>query len=122
MTKKDAIRYLILRSIGNFLVLFAIFGVLATFGPALYYEITFKILQIRNVRYKVVAPNNLRTETFGQILKDSKLNLHRSLSLSEVLTASKEQILIPIDTEFDILIPKIGANAKVFPNVDPSNE
>ncbi|EKD57710.1 MAG: sortase family protein, partial [uncultured bacterium] len=25
-------------------------------------------------------------------------------------------------TEFNILIPKIGANAKVFPNIDPSDE
>jgi sortase A len=32
------------------------------------------------------------------------------------------EILIPKDTLFDVLIPKIGANAKVFPNVDPSNE
>ncbi|MBI3282683.1 hypothetical protein HYZ70_01240 [Candidatus Curtissbacteria bacterium] len=36
MTRSEIIRFLILRSIGNFLVLFAIFGVIATFGLALY--------------------------------------------------------------------------------------
>lgn len=29
---------------------------------------------------------------------------------------------MPKDTEFDILIPKIGANEKVFPNIDASNQ
>jgi sortase A len=32
------------------------------------------------------------------------------------------QELIPSDTNFSILIPRIGATAKIFPNVDPSNE
>jgi sortase A len=30
-------------------------------------------------------------------------------------------MLIPNDTSFDILIPKLGANAKVFPNIDASD-
>ena len=34
MKPSELIRFLILRTIGNFLVLFAIFGILATFGPA----------------------------------------------------------------------------------------
>ena len=106
MTKKDAIRFVILRSIGNFLVLFAIFGVLATFGPALYYEAQYRIIQIRRVHFAVVA-----------VPQKSKA----SVSFADILSGPKEQILTPIDPLFDILIPKIGANAKIFPNVDPSN-
>ncbi|MBF8249804.1 MAG: hypothetical protein HW400_405, partial [Candidatus Levybacteria bacterium] len=53
MTTKEKIRFLIIRSIGNFLVLFAIFGVLATFGPALYYEAQYRIIQIRGVHFLV---------------------------------------------------------------------
>jgi sortase A len=38
------------------------------------------------------------------------------------MAGDKEQILIPKDTEFSILIAKIGASSKIFPNVDPANE
>jgi hypothetical protein len=56
MKHSDAIRFLILRTIGNFLVLFAIFGILATFGPALYYEVAYHMVQARGVHY-VVSQN-----------------------------------------------------------------
>ena len=116
MTKSDAIRFVILRSIGNFLVLFAIFGVLATFGPALYYEAQYRIIQVRGVRFSVakeipIVPTN---ETSEPVPKPT-------ISFADILSGPKEQILIPIDPLFSILIPKIGANARVFPNVDPSN-
>lgn len=107
MTKSEIIRFLILRSIGNFLVLFALFGVGATFGPALYYEAHFRIAQARGIRYVVASPassnipNTSNTPNFPN---------------------SNERVLLPKDTDFSIVIPKIGASAKIFPNVDPSNE
>ena len=119
MTRGEIARYLILRTIGNFLVLFAIFGVLATFGPAFYYEISFKIIQARGIRYTVAAAPSV---SFSDILKEQKQYItSQSASFSNVLSGPKEQILIPIDTQFDILIPKLGANSKVFPNVDASD-
>ncbi|MCL5435306.1 MAG: sortase [Patescibacteria group bacterium] len=123
MNKSEIIRYLILRSIGNFLVLFAIFGVLATFGPAAYYEISFKIVQARGVHYRVYEPKDT-TSPLGEILKQQKIGSVKVYSggFADVLAGPKEQILIPNDTSFDILIPKLGANAKVFPNVDASDE
>jgi sortase A len=42
-------------------------------------------------------------------------------NFAEVLAGPKIQELIPSDTDFSILIPKIGASAKIFPNVDPSD-
>lgn len=113
MSRSEVIRYLILRSIGNFLLLFAIVGVLATFGPALYYEAVFRVMQVRGVSYKV--------ETFAQVAKEQRSKPTMSLGFSDILSGSAEKILTPVDTEFDILIPKIGANARVFPNVDPSD-
>ncbi len=118
MTRGEIIRFLVLRSIGNFLVLFAIFGVFSTFGPALYYEVSFRIIQARGVRYVVAN----QTTPLGEILRKQHLVTSGIDSgFANVLNGPKEQILIPKDTNFDILIPKIGANAKVFPNVDPSN-
>lgn len=119
MSKHD-LRFLLFRTIGNFLLLFAIFGVIATFGPALYYEVSYKIIQVRGVSF-IVADDSTG---FGQLINQQKgqNNTSSSVSFSDLLTGSKEQILTPIDTEFSIVIPKIGASAKIFPNVDPSNE
>lgn len=122
MSKLETIRFLILRSIGNFLLLFAIFGAVATFGPALYYEIKFRVDEIRGIRYVVYAPQNQATG-FGKILEEQKNSFstpRNTTSFADILANSKEQILIPKDTEFGILILKFGANAKVFPNIDPA--
>lgn len=118
MNRSDIVRFIVLRTVGNFLVLFALFGVGATFGPSLYFEIIFRLNQFNGVKYKVA---------------DSSLSL-RPISTTPVpfqpvnsgfaalIGNSKEEILIPKDTFFDVLIPKIAANAKVFPNVDPSDQ
>ncbi len=107
------------------MVLFAIFGVVATFGPALYYEISFKIVQARGVHYQVYEPNPpAGGSPLGEILKQQKIGPAKVYNggFADVLAGPKEQILIPNDTSFDILIPKLGANAKVFANVDASDE
>lgn len=119
MKKSEVVKFLILRTIGNFLLLFAIFGVLATFGPTLYYELQFRLIQLRGVQYKVVEE---KPSLFGEILTKQNKDKLASAGFSAVLTGPKEQILIPKDTLFSILIPKVGANAKVFQNIDPTNE
>lgn len=121
MSRSEIIRFLILRSIGNFLVLFAIFGVLATFGPALYFEVQYRIAQVRGVKYQVVDASQ---QTLLGTTMDKRGISHGTVQpgFASVLTGPKEQMLIPRDTDFDILIAKIAANAKIFANVDPSNE
>lgn len=115
MEVKDAIKFIIIRSVGNFLLLFAIFGVVATFGPALYYEVQFQIIKARGVTFRV-AENSLSSNSI-------KLeNARQKPSFSDLLTGSKEQLIMPPDTEFSIVIPKLGASARVIANVDPSNE
>jgi len=99
LTKKEIITFLILRSIGNFLVLFGIFGVSATFGPALYEEAKFRIDQLQGVEY--VVPSQL-----GGL----------------VALSANQRVLNAKDPFFSILIPKIGASAKVIPNVDSTSE
>ncbi len=113
----EAVRFLILRTIGNFLVLFAVFGIIATFGPALYYEVSFRIVQARGVHYVVSQTSQLPTME----AQNRKVSAG-TVSFADVLAGPKEQILIPSDPNFSILIPKIGASAKVFPNVDPGNQ
>ncbi|MBI4089222.1 MAG: class E sortase, partial [Candidatus Levybacteria bacterium] len=85
-----------------------------TFGPAIYYEVNFRLEKLTGVKYKVVE------ETLG-LGNVSKKTTAKTFNFTDVLNNQKERILIPIDTSFGILIPKIGANARVFPNVDPSS-
>ena len=115
MKRNETIKFIILRSIGNFLLLFAIFGVIATFGPALYYEVQFQVIKARGVNFKVANESS----ALGELTKKQK---GQSVSFGDLLTGSKEQTIVPPDTEFSIVIPKLGASARVFANVDPSDE
>ena len=36
--------------------------------------------------------------------------------------SSSQRVLVPVNTSFSIVIPKIGADAKVLANVNPANE
>jgi len=116
MRKSEAVRFLILRTVGNFLVLFAIFGILATFGPALYYEVAYRVVLVRGVHYAIASDPKPQVQNNNNQLSGG------TASFADVLAGPKEQILVPKDTDFSILIPKIGASAKIFPNVDPSSQ
>lgn len=107
-------KFFILRSVGNFLLLFAIFGVIATFGPAFYFETQYRIVQARGITYKIVEAKDIEEVVAVEEQKQP--------SFGDLLTGSKEQEIVPPDQEFSIVIPKIGASSKVVPNVDPSNE
>jgi LPXTG-site transpeptidase (sortase) family protein len=113
MKREEIIKFLIIRSLGNFLLLLAIYGVGATFGPILYFEAQYHIAQARGVHYAVadisesgksVTPTPASGKGFGD------------------LGESQTHVLTPVDPNFDVIIPKIGANSKVFPNVDASNQ
>lgn len=112
MTRSEIIKFLLIRTIGNFLVLFAIFGVVATFGPTLYYEAMFRVAQARGVEYQIAESSS----------EKSSNPIPPSDGFANLVGTSSEEIMIPKDTQFSILIPKLGASAKVFPNVDPTNE
>ncbi|MEK7159881.1 MAG: sortase, partial [Patescibacteria group bacterium] len=121
--KSELLRFLILRTIGNFLVLFAVFGILATFGPALYYEVSFRILQTRGVKFVIAATNLSPTPASSSNAADAAPAVSVGVdNFANVLTGSKTQILIPKDTKFSIIIPKIGASAKVYPNINPASQ
>lgn len=107
-------KFFILRSIGNFLLLFAIFGVFATFGPALYFETQFRIIQARGITYKIAE-----AESLPELIKNRG---NDQPSFGDLLVGEKEQEIAPPDADFSIVIPKIGASSKVYPNIDPSDE
>lgn len=113
--KRTVLKLLALRTIGNFLVLFTIFGFFATFGPAGYYEINYRIEKARGVSY-VLA------ETPKSSYKNVEEDPQATSSFKIIKGSDKEKVLIPPSANFSIVIPKIGASQAVKANVDPSNE
>lgn len=97
------IRFLLLRSIGNFLILFALYGVGMTLGPALYYEARFQVDRFTGVQYVVST-------------------IPPASQLGKLENTQNQKILTPPDTLFSIVIPKIGASSRILPNVDSGDE
>lgn len=124
MKRSDAIKFVLIRSLGNFLLLFSLYGVLATFGPALYFEAQFQLIKVRGVNFQVATAEEVpKQQGFEDITTLDKIKKEDTggPGFAEILAGDKEQILIPSDTSFSITIPKIGASAKVYPNIDPEN-
>lgn len=118
MKRSDIVRFLILRTLGNFFFLFAIFGVTATFGPALFFEVQFRVAQARGVRYSIAeTPHAIGVPAPSPTEEPTAVS-----QFAQTLTGEKEQILTPKDTDFGIVIPKIGANEKVFANINAGSE
>lgn len=127
MNLNDSIRFVIVRALGNFLVLLSLYGVGAAFGPLVYYELQFNFIKFKGVHFKVNSTASIKENKYkgvNDITKAAEISgvdnrIDHRLSFLDVLAGSKEQELIPIDTQFSILIPKIAANERIFPNIDP---
>lgn len=125
MTTREKVNFIIMRTLGNFLLFFSLYGVAATFGPALYFEGQYRIAQARGIEYTVSDPiaKVEEVEPTGQpAITPAPTIIPDSPGFGAVLAGEQEQILVPPDTQFSIVIPKIGATSKVHPNVDPLDE
>lgn len=108
---REQIRFLTIRTIGNFLVLGSLFGMFLTFGPAVKNEIIYRYERWKGIKY-VVATTEVPTIT------PSPEPSQRGF-FGEILNKTPEvRALTPVDADFGIIIPKIAANAKVIPEVD----
>ena len=121
MTRHEAIKFVVIRTIGNFLLLFSLYGVIATFGPAFTHEARFRVAQARGINFRVQEPV-VHDISSGVDTQPTVTPAPQSPGFGEILAGSTEQILVPPDTDFSIVIPKIGATAKVYANIDPTNE
>lgn len=128
MHRDEKIRFLIFRTLGNFFILLTIFGFLATFGPAIYFETIYRVSIFRGVQYSVIEDQD--SPSFGKLLAERRNQEYQSQPVTDsstglfnaVLNGEREQVLVPKDPHFSLVIPKIGASQKVFENVDPSND
>ena len=120
--RNKIIWFLVVRTIANFLILFSIFGVVATFGPVVFYEARFQVTQIFHIHYKVGQEVTQGPSELGKIIQKEQLSKTQPSIFNAVLSGQREEILYPQDPAFSVVIPKIGANERVIPNVDPDNE
>ena len=112
---KEYFKILILRTIGNFLLFSSIFMIIKTFYQPVREEFRFFVDRMTNTKYLL---SDVYNDKFGskqspEIQKTTFVDLFKK---------NKVQTLIPEDPKFSIIIPKIGANAKIIPNVDASNK
>jgi LPXTG-site transpeptidase (sortase) family protein len=98
-------RTFLIRFFGYFFILSGSLAMLFQFGPVALAELSYRADQVLNIQHTLVGDNSSQAHTFGQI------------------TAHTEGDNIqPVSTDFGVVIEKIDANAKVVPNVDPTNE
>lgn len=116
------IKFLIIRTLGNFLILFTIFAIGTTFGPPLYYEARYHATRFFEVNYRASKNATVQPSEFTKILENSKKIKTQPDLFNEVLAGSRDEILYPEDPSFSVIIPKIGANKRIVPNVDTRNE
>ncbi len=112
---KDYVRILILRTIGNFLILSSLFMIGKTFYQPVREEIRYLVNKAIDKQYVVVDSMTVDAQQ-TPANKPQKGALAKALNLKEV------EVLVPEDPNFSIIVPGIGANARVIPNVNAGNE
>ncbi|EKE14156.1 MAG: sortase family protein [uncultured bacterium] len=108
-------RILILRTIGNFLLFSSLFMIVKTFWQPVKEELIY-FVNVK-IQKKYVISDDLKNQ--GLSLQGQSLN--KGL-LAKAFNIKQVEILTPVDPNFSIVIPKIGANAKVQANIDASDE
>lgn len=111
---KEYLKVLVLRTIGNFLIFSSLFMFVKTFYLPVGEEIRFFIERITNKKY-LISDVNIDGNGLKESPKDEKT------TLVDLFKQNKTEIIVPEDPSFSVVIPKIGANAKVLPNVNAGN-
>lgn len=114
--RNDYVRVLILRTLGNFLVFSSLFMVGKTFYQPVRQEIRYIIEQKTQKKYVVATTKEEATFTLQKTPSGQKGGL------ATLLRGKPIEALIPEDPNYSIVIPKIGANARIIPNVDAGDE
>ncbi len=113
--RDEYLSLLTLRTIGNFMILTSLFFIARTLYEPVRQEVQFFVNQWTNKTF-VVATKEEELSFSLQKTGDQKGLLTRNVDGKMV------QVLVPEDSNFSVVIPKIGANARIVSNVDTSNE
>ncbi len=119
LTTPDYLRVLILRTVGNFLVISSLVMIVKTFYLPVREEVRFFVERITQKHY-IVSSEDLTgadVNNINKILQEQPKGL-----LARAFNIQPVELLIPADPQFSIVVPKIGANAKILPNIDAGDE
>ncbi len=116
--KKDYFVTVWVRTLGNFLIFGSVIALVITFWPILTAEIKYRFDDVSGVKFGVddqtqvyISDSEAQTADqevgFGDLIDDESGTVFSSI--------------IPKSTKFGVVVEKIGANAMILPNVDPSN-
>jgi len=117
MTSSEYFRILILRTIGNSLLFASLFMIVKTFWQPVREELIY-FVNVKIQKKYIVADDKQRLS----LDKDSLYKNQQGGLLAKAFNIKPIEILIPEDPNFSIVIPKIGANAKILPNINASDE
>lgn len=110
--KSEYNKTLLLRTIGNVLILTSLAMMIKTFYAPVTQELQYGLNSIFKKSYVVSST----------IVKPQAKPEDRRGLLAKALTGNEREVLIPQDTDFSIVIPKIGANSNIISNVNSANE
>ena len=114
----EYIRVLLIRTLGNFMILSSLFMIAKTFYQPIKEEARYFVNKQIDKEYVVASEQN--PDEPGVIQKDYSGNAQGGLA--KMFNLKKVEVLVPTNTDFSIVVPKIGANAPVLANVDAANE
>ena len=106
----SVMRKLVVKTLANFLILYAIYMIgWIFFEPALA-EINYQLDRVTGKTYVVSNPEE---SSFSPSTTPDQKG-----KLAKVLGTQTVKNLVPVDPEFSILIPKLGANVRIIKNVN----
>ena len=112
VTSSEYFRVLVLRTIGNFLLFSSLFMI----GKTIYSPVR------EEIKYFI---NNTLQKKFIVAGKIDSIKIPESQNkglLAKAFNIKQVEVLNPVDPEFSIVVPKIGANAKVIANTNAADE
>jgi LPXTG-site transpeptidase (sortase) family protein len=110
MITNQYIKIFILRFLGYFVFFAGMIATLFQFGPVISAEVSYRKDQIFNVQRSVVSADEAK-----ELNKEGKSGFG-------AISGGAVNRIIPISTDYGIIIEKINANAKIVANVNPAIE
>lgn len=112
----EYMRVLILRTIGNFLIFSSLFMIGKTFYQPLREEVKYFINKTVQKKYIVADVKK------GKVVQTIDAPTPQRGKLAKALHIDPVEVIVPEDPNFSIVVPEIGANARIVPDVDAGNE
>jgi len=114
ISPKALLRKIAVKTVANFLLLYSLYMIGWVFYEPARAEV---IYQYNNVIGKKFVVSQEETDSEKTSFSTSESTMEKG-KLADVLGAQSIQKLVPIDPEFSLLIPKLGANARIIKNVN----